>query len=103
MSNRAWQEQAAARSSQRRSVDAGTHCSSPQVVPSAGMPRPIRPERDVPFHVGSVSIHRVFEGARQAGRYEGASLLDDRQKDTGVKILRRRHGILDLTNARIEV
>src|ERR1700690_834643 len=33
----------------------------------------------------------------------GTSLLDDRQKDTGVKILRRRHGILDLANARIEV
>jgi hypothetical protein len=28
MSNRAWQEQAAARSSQRRSVDASTHYSS---------------------------------------------------------------------------
>ena len=52
---------------------------------------------------GSVSIRRIFEDARQVGGHEGTSLLDDRQKDTGVKILRCRHGILDLANARIEV
>jgi len=52
MSNRAGQEQAAARSSQRRSLDAGTHYASPQAGSSTGMPRPIKPERDVPFHQG---------------------------------------------------
>ena len=50
MSNRAWQEQVAA--SVAATLDAGTHYSSPQAGSSTGMPRPIKPERDVPFHVG---------------------------------------------------